>query len=197
MKALLEELRSLLEEGPGSGMGRGMGRGRRFRMAKAMGLPPGVCPREIGLLPDEDDEVLPVEEAGKGFGFASEKQAWAFLNWLTKKGFDDYGGVKPKKTAGEWTVPLLPSYSHHDTMMQKVAAKVREKVEATEAEKPPIPDHYRKDCSTDAQKANVRYFVHKKNMPVKQAVAASLSALKTACGKSKDFKGSPKDIVGG
>lgn len=125
LRPLTEMLRQLLdEEGP---PGPGRGRGRRFQ--KAFDLPPGECPRELGLLPDE-----------------------------TEPGDD----LEPEE----------------------------------EEKKPPIPKHYRKDCSTEAQKANVRYFVHKKGMPVRQAVAASLSALRRACGRSNDFKGSPSKIVG-
>ncbi len=61
-------------------------------------------------------------------------------------------------------------------------------------QKPKIPKHYRKDCSKIAQRANVRYFVHKKEFPVVQAVAASLSALRRAC-KYKGERGSPSKIV--
>jgi hypothetical protein len=68
-------------------------------------------------------------------------------------------------------------------------------VTRNETDEAPIPSDYLKRCSVDAFHQNVRYFMKKKGYPQDQAVAASFSALKAACGVETKAKMSPKAIV--
>ena len=58
-----------------------------------------------------------------------------------------------------------------------------------------VPSHYAKTCSMDSFKANVVYFHKAKDYELKQAIAASYSALKKACGVEADEKMTPSAIV--
>ncbi len=53
------------------------------------------------------------------FEFETEAKAWKFLDLLTKNGYDDYSGVKPRQVStSSWIIDMILAYAHnYDEML--------------------------------------------------------------------------------